>query len=89
MIARWMTVEHAGEWTGLTEDFFLSHMRDGLWIEGEVWKWVQGRKLIDLQAFYTWADTQPSIPSRRGRKKKGETGMPTSCSSDANKETGP
>ncbi len=77
MIARWMTVEHAAEWTGFGEDFFLAHMRDGLWAENEVWKWVKGRKVIDLQAFYTWVDKQPSIPSKRGRKPKAEQ-----CASD-------
>ncbi|KQP43954.1 hypothetical protein [Pseudorhodoferax sp. Leaf274] len=69
---RWVTVGLASELTGFTEEFFQEHSRGGLWIEGKVWKWVQGRKLFDLQALYDWIDHQPSIPSRRGRKPKDE-----------------
>lgn len=69
---RWVTVALASDLTGFTEEFFQEHSRGGLWVEGKVWKWVQGRKLFDLQALYVWIDQQPSIPSKRGRKRKGK-----------------
>lgn len=71
---RWVTVALASELTGFTEEFFAEHSRGGLWIEGKVWKWVQGRRLFDMVALYDWIDQQPSIPTKRGRKPKAEQG---------------
>lgn len=73
MTKRWVTVEKAAEETGLPCSFF--HERTGLsgvWPEGEVWKWFDGRKVIDIQALYLLIDKRPSIQSRRGRRKSTE-----------------
>lgn len=69
---RWVTVGLAAELTGFTEEFFQENARGGLWVEGKVWKSLNGRRLFDLQALYDWIDQQPSIPSKRGRKPKSE-----------------
>lgn len=67
---RWVTVEKAAEETGLPSTFF--HERtgaSGVWPEGKVWKWFDGRKLVDLIALYELIDKRPSIQSNRGRKR--------------------
>lgn len=67
---RWVTVEKAAEETGLPSTFF--HERtgaSGVWPEGKVWKWFEGRKLVDLVALYELIDKRPSIQSKRGRKR--------------------
>jgi len=70
MSKRWVTIEKAGEETGLPMTFF--HERTGIsgvWPEGQVWKWFEGRKLIDLQELYVFIDRRPSIQSTRGRRR--------------------
>lgn len=67
---RWITIEKAQEETGLPASFF--HERTGIsgtWPENKVWKWFDGRKLIDLEALYDLIDRRPSIQSNRGRKR--------------------
>jgi hypothetical protein len=67
---RWVTIEKAAEVTGLPSTFF--HERtgaSGVWPEGPVWKWFDGRKLVDLEALYHLIDKRPSIQSNRGRKR--------------------
>jgi hypothetical protein len=69
MTLRWVTIDKAEEMTGLPSTFF--HERTGttgVWPEGPVWKWFEGRKLIQLEALYGLIDTTPSKPSNRGRK---------------------
>lgn len=68
-LARWVTFERAEQQTGLGMAFFHAHTTDGTWAEGPIWKWVLGRKMIDLEALYAWIDQQPSIASNRGRRK--------------------
>lgn len=69
-MTRWITIDKAEEATGLPSSFF--HERtgaSGVWPEGKVWKWFEGRKLIDLEALYDLIDKRPSIQSNRGRKR--------------------
>ena len=70
---RWMTLDRASEATGFGVKFFMEHCSDGTWPEYKIWRWVLGRKVIDLDALYAWIDQQPSIPTRRGRKRKEES----------------
>lgn len=70
MTSRWVTIDKAEEATGLPATFF--HERtgaSGVWPESKVWKWFEGRKLIDLEALYEFIDKRPSIQSNRGRKR--------------------
>lgn len=74
MTLRWVTVSKAAELTGLPESFL--HERTGLsgaWPEGLIWKWFEGRKLIDLAALYTLIDKRPSAPSNRGRRPQAKS----------------
>jgi hypothetical protein len=74
MTTRWVTIEKAEEITGLPASFF--HERTGLsgvWPEGKVWKWFEGRKLLDMLALYTLIDQKPSMPSNRGRRRSPES----------------
>lgn len=70
MINNWVTIEKAQELTGLPASFL--HERTGLsgtWPECKVWKWFEGRKLIDMEALNALIAKTPSVPSNRGRRK--------------------
>lgn len=67
---RWMTVKKAEDRTGLPASFFDERTGpSGVWPEGKLWKWHDGRKLIDLEAFYALVDETPSVASQRGRRR--------------------
>lgn len=68
MTPRWITLAKAEEATGLGISFFHEKTSNGSWPEGIVWKWFEGRKLVDLQALYEHIDSRPSIASRRGHR---------------------
>lgn len=72
-MTRWVTIHKASELTGLPSSFFDERTgRSGRWPEGRVWKWFEGRKMIDSQALDQFIDSNSSPPSARGRKKAGE-----------------
>ena len=67
---RWVTIQKAAELTGLPTSFFDERTgRSGRWPEGRVWKWFEGRKMIDSKALDEFIDRNNSPPSTRGRKK--------------------
>lgn len=64
----WVTIEKSHDLTGLPESFF--HERtggSGFWPESKVWKWFEGRKLIDVDALNLLIAKTPSVASKRGR----------------------
>lgn len=66
----WVTVKKAEELTGLPSTFFDERTgASGVWPEGKVWKWFEGRKLVDLEAVYDLIDAAESVPSNRGRRR--------------------
>lgn len=68
--ARWVTIKKASELTGLPTTFFDERTgRSGVWPEGRVWKWFEGRKMIDSNALDEFIDKAQCPPSTRGRKK--------------------
>ena len=70
---RWITVNKASELTGLPVTFFNERTgRSGTWPEGKIWKWFEGRKLIDSSALDVYIDNNASPPTTRGRKKASE-----------------
>jgi hypothetical protein len=64
----WVTVNRAAEVTGLPSSFM--HERTSrsarVWPEGVVWKWFDGRKLIELNAFMDLVHRTRSAPTNRG-----------------------
>lgn len=67
---QWVTPTKAAELTGLPVTFFDERTNpSGLWPEGIVWKWFEGRKLIDLQALNSLIDLTPSVASNRGKRR--------------------
>lgn len=65
---RWVTLERASDLTGLPVSFFNERTgKSGRWPEGQVWKWFEGRKMIDSHALDEFIDARPSIASKRGR----------------------
>ncbi len=76
-MTRWVTFERASDLTGLPVTYF--HERtgsSGKWPEGRLWKWFEGRKMIDSQALDEFIDERPSSPSQRGRRKRAEDTCP-------------
>ena len=76
-MTRWVTFERASDLTGLPVTYF--HERtgsSGKWPEGRLWKWFEGRKMIDSQALDEFIDERPSSPSQRGRRKTAEYTCP-------------
>lgn len=76
-MTRWVTLERASDLTGLPVSYF--HERTGAsgkWPEGRVWKWFEGRKMIETQALDEFIDERPSMPSQRGRRKRAEDRCP-------------
>ncbi len=66
----WVTVKKAEAITGLPATFFDERTgASGVWPEGTVWKWYEGRKLVNLEAVYDLIDAAPSIASNRGRRR--------------------
>lgn len=77
---RWMTPAKAEELTGLPATWFEERTGpSGKWPEGKAWKWHDGRKLIDLDAFYDMVDAAPSVPSMRGRNLSRRTSGGPQC----------
>jgi hypothetical protein len=67
----WVTVKKAEAITGLPSTFFDERTgASGVWPEGTVWKWFEGRKLVNLEAVYDVIDAAPSIASNRGRRRE-------------------
>ena len=72
-MTRWVTFERASDLTGLPVTYF--HERtgsSGKWPEGRLWKWFEGRNMIDSQALDEFIEARPSSPSQRGRRKSAE-----------------
>lgn len=72
-MTRWVTFERASDLTGLPVTYF--HERtgsSGKWPEGRLWKWFEGRKMIDSQALDEFIDERHSSHSQRGRRKSSE-----------------
>ncbi len=73
MTTRWVTLQKAADLTGLPITFFDKRTgRGGCWPEGRVWKWFEGRKMIDSNALDEFIDHSDSPPTTRGRKKASE-----------------
>jgi hypothetical protein len=63
---RHVTIAKAAELTGYTEDAIRTKIKRGDWLEGVVWiKAPDGRNLIDLEGYETWATGARSLPHRR------------------------
>ena len=68
-MSRWVTIEKASEVTGLAPSFLHERTGPGGHLaEGKVWKWWEGRKLVDLEALYDLIDSSRSTPTNRGRR---------------------
>lgn len=76
-MSRWVTVHKASELTGLPSTFFDSRTgAAGSWPENRVWKWFEGRKLIDMEALDAYIDQKICPPSSRGPRKKAKEPCP-------------
>lgn len=68
-MSHWVTIEKAVELRGLPYQYLQERTGPaGHWTEGEVWKWIDGRKVIDLDALDALYDKAQSTPTNRGRR---------------------
>jgi hypothetical protein len=80
MTIRWVTLKKAEDLTGLPATYFDERTgASGVWPEGELWKWHDGRKLVDLEAFYKLVDVTPSVASNRGRRRDRQLAEHATC----------
>lgn len=72
MPINWITVaKHAAE-TGYTEDAINTKIRDGVWLEGKVWKHApDGRRLISVEGYNAWVEQEAT--DRSGKRRKRHT----------------
>lgn len=55
---RYLTIPKFSAESGYTEDAIRSKIRDGIWLEGQVWiKAPDGRNLIDVKGYEQWVET--------------------------------
>jgi hypothetical protein len=55
--SRFVTIELAATLTGLSEHAIRSKIAKGVWLEGRQWVKRDGRVLIDMEGYETWAET--------------------------------
>jgi hypothetical protein len=67
----WVRISKAAELTGYTVAAIESKIRDGVWLEGQVWaKAPDGRILISIEGYNSWAAPTTASPQRpRARSK--------------------
>ncbi len=69
-MTRWLTIEKAADSTGLPASYFHERTSptSGVWAEGVVWKWFEGRKLVGGPSKTRWpncnAATLPMLKAR-------------------------
>lgn len=67
-MSNWVTMKKAEDITGLPASFFDERTSPtGHWPENRVWKWWEGRKLLDMDQVNLMIDKATSTPSQRGR----------------------
>ena len=63
---RYVTIPKFAEHSGYTEDAIRTKIRDGVWIEGNVWiKAPDNRVLIDMEGYQKWVETGGVLRLRR------------------------
>lgn len=55
--SRWVTVNHAAKLTGFTEKAIRRKIERNIWLEGKHFKKLDGRLLIDMEAYAKWGKT--------------------------------
>lgn len=55
--ARFVTIELAATLTGLTEKAIRMKIHKGVWLEDRQWVKRDGRVLIDMRGYETWAES--------------------------------
>ncbi|WP_232457915.1 excisionase [Burkholderia ubonensis] len=82
MTIRYLTIGKFSVETGYTENAIRTKIRDGVWVEGEVWvKAADGRILIDVQGYEKWVETggvfgplQKALSRSRSRSAESNAG---------------
>lgn len=63
---RYMTIPKFAEESGYTEDAIRTKIRDGIWMEGKVWKKApDNRVLIIVEGYEEWVETGGVLKVRR------------------------
>lgn len=68
MAVNWLTIRKFSELTGYSENAIRTKIRDGVWIEGRVWKKApDGRNLISVDGYNQWVENNVLAPSLSAR----------------------
>ena len=63
---RYVTIPKFSLESGYTEDAIRSKIRDGIWMEGKVWKKApDGRVVIIVEGYEEWVETGGALKLRR------------------------
>ncbi|GAB3416884.1 hypothetical protein GCM10027318_34340 [Massilia agilis] len=63
---RYVTIPKFSAESGYTEDAIRTKIRDGIWLEGEVWiKAPDGRNLINTEGYERWVETGEGLKVHR------------------------
>jgi hypothetical protein len=55
--SRFVTIELAAALTGLTENAIRMKIHKGVWLENRQWVKRDGRVMIDMRGYETWAES--------------------------------
>ncbi len=85
---RYQTIAKFSAESGYSEDAINSKIRDGVWLEGQVWKKApDGRRLIDLEGFSQWVEMEQASP--QSVKRASKSPLPISANAAANVSSSP
>jgi hypothetical protein len=63
---RYLTIPKFSAESGYTEDAIRTKIRDGVWLEGEIWKKApDGRILIKVEGYEEWVETGGELKVHR------------------------
>ena len=54
--ARFVTIGMASQLTGLTAKAITRKIERGVWLEGRIWRKLDGRVMIDMKGYEAWAE---------------------------------
>ena len=71
MAVNWLTIRRFSEESGYTENAIRTKIKNGVWLEGQVWiKAPDGRVLISVDGYHQWVDGPAPAPAAPSRSSK-------------------
>lgn len=71
MPVNWPTIRRFSEESGYTENAIRTKIKNGVWLEGQVWiKAPDGRVLISIDGYHQWVEGPAPVSSTPSRPSK-------------------